>query len=403
MNCPMSAATIETRETADDFSLVLGGPLFQLFRRARLAGHALELMRRRIIATAAFAWVPLLILSAVEGRAWGAAVTLPFILDIDAHARFLVSLPLLISAELMVHNRMRNVVRQFLARQLIPDHARQRFAMAVDSAKRWRNSVAAELLFIVIVYAVGVMFVWRKYSALDLSSWYGLTSEGSLRLSLAGWWLRLVSVPLFQFLLFRWYFRLIIWARFLWQVSRIELNLIPTHPDRSAGLGFLSSISYAFMPLLMAQGALLAGVMANRILYGGAHLTQFKVDIFGVVLVSLIFVLAPLLVFSPQLERAKRKGRSEYGVFAQDYVRTFDQKWLRGAKPAEESLMGSIDIQSLADVGNSYALVNEMRWVPFNMKHVVQLAMVTVAPTLPLTLTMIPLDEFLTRLVKIIF
>src|SRR5688572_19424188 len=153
----MSAATIETRERADDFSLVLGGPLFQLFRRARLTGHGLELVRRRIIATAAFAWVPLLILSAIEGRAWGSTgVTLPFLADADAHARFLVSLPLLIGAELMVHNRMRNVVRQFLARQLIPDDARQRFACATASAKRWRNSVAAELLFIVIVYVVGV-------------------------------------------------------------------------------------------------------------------------------------------------------------------------------------------------------------------------------------------------------
>ena len=399
----MSATKIETRETADDFSLVLGGPLFQLFRRAHLTGYALELMRRRIIATAAFAWVPLLILSAIEGHAWGAAVTLPFIKDADAHARFLVSLPLLIGAELMVHNRMRNVVRQFLARQLIPEDARQQFASAVASAKRWRNSVAAELLFIVIVYVVGVMFIWRKYAALDLSSWYGLTSSGALRLSMAGWWLRLVSVPLFQFLLFRWYFRLIIWARFLWQVSRIELNLIPTHPDRSAGLGFLSSISYAFMPLLMAQGTLLAGVMANRILYAGAHLSQFKLDIFGVVLVSVIFVLGPLLVFSPQLERVKRKGKREYGVFAQHYVRGFDRKWLRGDTPTDRSLLGSTDIQSLADIGASYALVNEMRWVPFNMKNVVQLTAATVAPTLPLTLTMIPLDELLMRLVKIIF
>lgn len=399
----MSAAKIETCEPGDDFSLVLGGPLFQLFRRARLTGYALELIRRRIVVTVAFAWMPLLILAAVEGRAWGTTVTLPFIKDADAHARFLVSLPLLIGAELMVHNRMRNVVRQFLSRQLIPDEARQQFANAIASAKRWRNSTTAELLFIVIVYAVGVMFIWRRYTALDLSTWYGLTSEGALRLSMAGWWLRLVSVPLFQFLLFRWYFRLIIWARFLWQVSRINLNLIPTHPDRSAGLGFLSNISYAFMPLLMAQGALLAGVMANRILYAGAHLTQFKLDIFGVVLVSLFFVLAPLLVFAPQLERVKRKGRSEYGVFAQRYVSGFDRKWLRGEEPAKESLLGSDDIQSLADIGTSYKLVSEMRWIPFNMKNVVQLAAVTVAPTLPLTLTMIPLDELLMRLVKIIF
>ena len=36
-----------TLEATPDFSLVLGGPLFQLFRRAHLSGDALELMHRR--------------------------------------------------------------------------------------------------------------------------------------------------------------------------------------------------------------------------------------------------------------------------------------------------------------------------------------------------------------------
>jgi hypothetical protein len=112
-----------------------------------------------------------------------------------------------------------------------------------------------------------------------------------------------------NFLLFRWYYRLFIWARFLWQVSRIKLDLVPTHPDRSAGLGFLSTVSFAFVPLLLAHGALIAGKMGDRILYAGAHLVEW--EIIAVVSVVLLFVLGPLLVFSPQLERAKRKGRRE--------------------------------------------------------------------------------------------
>ena len=46
-----------------------------------------------------------------------------------------------------------------------------------------------------------------------------------------------VSVPLFQFILLRWYFRIFIWARFLWQVSRIDLAYAPAHPDRLGGSG----------------------------------------------------------------------------------------------------------------------------------------------------------------------
>ena len=399
----MSAITIESHESNEDFSLVLGGPLFQIFRRAYLSGSALELLHRRMMFVTAISWLPLLVLSIWEGHVWGSGISLPFLNDVDAHARFLIALPLLVAAELFVYQRMRNVVPQFLERGLIPDSNRSQFDKAVASALRLRNSVLAELLLVAFVYGVGVLFLWRKNAELDVSSWYNPTSDGSLHPSLAGWWFALVSLPLFQFLLFRWYYRLFIWARFLWQVSRIKLDLVPTHPDRSAGLGFLSNVSFAFIPLLLAQGTLLAGMIANRIFYTGAHLTQFKLDITGVVAVTLAIVLAPLLVFSPQLERAKRAGGREYGRLAERYVREFDRKWLRGGAAPDELLIGSSDIQSLADMGNSYDVIREMTWLPFNTKTVLQLGVTAIAPVLPLTLTMVPLDQLLDRLLKIIF
>ena len=115
-----------------------------------------------------------------------------------------------------------------------------------------------------------------------------------------------MSLPLIQFILLRWYFRLLIWTRFLWQVSRIDLRLVAIHPDRAGGLGFLSTVTYAFAPLLAGQGVLLAGVMANKIFYAGAKLTDFKLELLAMVIMMLFFVLAPLLVFTPRLARTKR-------------------------------------------------------------------------------------------------
>ena len=399
----MSAMIIEPHESDEDFSVVLGGPLFQIFRRAYLSGSALELLHRRMIFITVISWLPLLVLSIGEGHAWGSGISLPFLRDVDVQARLLIALPLLLAAELFVHRRMVNVVRQFLERGLIPVSDRSRFDKAAASALRLRNSVIAELLLVAFVYGIGVLFLWRKNAELNVSSWYNPTFDGSLHPSLAGWWFALVSLPLFQFLLFRWYYRLFIWARFLWQVSRIKLDLVVTHPDRSAGLGFLSTVTFAFMPLMLAQGTLLAGMIANRIFYTGAYLTQFKVDIAGVVVLALTFVLAPLLVFSPQLGRVKRAGGREYGRLAQRYVREFDRKWLRGGAAPDELLLGSSDIQSLADMGNSYGVIREMRWLPFNTKTVLQLGVMAIVPVLPLMLTMIPLDQLLDRLVKIIF
>src|SRR5208283_2033664 len=310
----------------DDFSLLLGGPLFRLWRRTRLTGDRLELLRRRAIVMVVVTWLPLLLLSIVERHAWGGSVALPFLLDVEQHMRLLVALPLLIVAELVAHRRMRMLVRQFLGLGVIPEAVRTRFDSAVASAMRLRNSGTAELLLIALVYAVGVLYVWRNYVALDVPSWYGVVVAGKLHPSLAGWWLGCVSLPIFQFLLLRWYFRLFIWARFLWQVSGIDLRLLPTHPDRCGGLGFLMFVRIAFAPLLLAQGDLLSGVIANRILFAGTGLSDFKGALIAIVLSMVLVVLAPLLVFSRKLEEVSRTGVTEYGILAQRYARQFDQK-----------------------------------------------------------------------------
>lgn len=385
-----------------DFSVVLGGPLYQIIRRTHLSGDALELWRRRIVVIPLFAWLPLLILSALGGQAWGTGVNVPFLMDINVHVRFLLGPPLLIVAELVVHQRMRPVVRQFLERGLIPDASRARFDAAMASALRLRNSVVAEALLIVFVYLVGVFYVWPRYGALDVTTWYAIPTDGGRRLPPAGWWFAYVSLPLFQFILLRWYFRIFIWIRFLWHVARCQLSLVPTHPDRAGGLGFLSGTTMAFAPLLAAHGVLLAGLIANRIFFQGATLPNFKMELVAVVAFLLFVVLGPLLLFAPHLAAAQRVGLREYGTLAQRYVREFDDKWLRGGAQAGEALVGSGDIQSLADLGNSFEVVRGMRLVPFTRDTVLQLAVITLLPVAPLLLTMISLEELLKHLLQVV-
>jgi hypothetical protein len=386
-----------------DFSLVLGGPLYQLWRRTRLAGDTLDLLRRRIVIVVLLAWGPLLLLSVVEGHAWFGNVVLPFLCDIDIHLRLLLAVPLLILAELIVHQRMRGVMGQFLSRGLIPDAARSNFNATIAAAMRLRNSVAAEVFIIAFVYVVGVGFVWRTHFAADVTSWHGVGAGRTFQPSLAGWWLGCVSLPIFQFLLLRWYFRLFVWARFLWQVSRLGLSFMPMHPDRCGGLSFLAMVSQAFAPVLLAQGVVLAGTIANKIFFAGANLPAFKLEIIGLVTVMVFAILGPMLVFVPQLAAARRKGLREYGVLAARYAREFHQKWVLGGARADEPLLGSGDIQSFADLGTSYAVVKEMKVAPFNLQSVLRLAVITLLPVAPLLLTMIPLEQLLERLLKVVF
>ena len=398
--------TIPDSSGPPDFSLVLGGPLYQLLVRSHLATPTLDLVKRRVVIITLFTWLPLLILSLIDGKAWR-GVGMPFLYDIEMQARFLVALPLLIIAELLVHQRMRLIVGQFIDRDLITEEILPKFKAVIASAMKLRNSVAVELVLLVSVVLVG-HYLWSTVSGMakigsTAGTWYAVKTDVGIDLSLAGYWYVFVSRPIFQFIFIRWYFRLFIWARFLWQSSRLELNLIPTHPDHAAGLGFLGVSSAAFTPWLMAHGALLAGLIANPIFFAGAKLTDFKMEIIGMVAFLLLIVLGPLLVFTPRLMRAKRTGLREYGMLASRYVREFDLKWVRGGAVDDEPLLGSGDIQSLADLGNSFQVIRDIKPFPFSRDTVMQIIVFTVLPGLPLLLTMIPLEELITRIVGAVF
>jgi hypothetical protein len=193
-----------------------------------------------------------------------------------------------------------------------------------------------------------------------------------------------------------------VWARFLWQVSRLDVEYAPMHADRCGGIGFLSRVGHAFAPLLLAQGTLLAGMIANRIFFEGATLPSFKLEVFAFVVVMVGVVLAPLLVFIVPLARVKREGLRTYAHLAKRYVDEFDAKWLNGSA-GDEPLVGSADVQSLADMAGSFDVVREMRVVPITRDTLVQLVFMTLLPVAPLLLTMISPEELVSQLLKVIF
>lgn len=392
--------TIPEIKIPDDFSLVQGGPLFQLFVRSHLATSGLDWLKRRIIFFVLLTWLPLLLFSATSGQLVEGKVNVPFLYDLETHIRFLVALPLLLLAELVVHQRMKPVIQQFIDRGIITAETRAGFNESVASALRLRNSIWTEiaLIFGVLSYH----FIWSKLATLDTTIWYanGVASEQNL--NLAGYWLVSISLPVFQFMMFRWLFRIIVWLRFLWQVSCLALYLVPTHPDKAGGLGFLAGSASAFIPLILALGALLSAMIAERIFYEGAKLLDFKPEIAAAVVFILLIILGPLCVFAGHLARTKREGSLRYNCLASRYVTEFERKWLLGGAASDEAFIGSGDIQSLADLNNSLETVRTMRIFPFGKETVLQIVIVTLLPVLPLGLTMISLEELIKNLLGIL-
>jgi len=254
----------------------------------------------------------------------------------------------------------------------------------------------------VIVLSLGYYVRVRVFS-LEASTWYASAGRAGTDLTLPGIWFSWVSNPILQFLMLRWYYRLAIWARFLWQVSRIKLDLIPTHPDRNAGLGFLAGSAYAYSPLLASFSAMVAGMVASRIFHEGASLADFKLEIIALIAFGMMLVLGPLTVFAPQILAAKRRGKQEYGALASAYTREFDRRWVRSVDHDAESLLGTADIQSLADLDTAYSVIKDIKAVPFSRDLMLQLVWATLIPFVPLVFTMIPLEELLDRILKTIF
>src|SRR5262249_30063009 len=293
-------------EESLDFSPVLGGPIYQLLRRSHLSGDALELLYRRIVVLTLVAWAPLFALALVAP----ASNRISFFHDIEVHVRFLIALPVLIAAERIVHSRIRAVARRFVEQRLTPPDALPHFHRAIESAVRLRNSVLIEIALLVVVYSAG-LWVWNSRLAYGTSTWY-MMAGGRWNLTPAGYWYVFVSIPLLPFIMLRWDFRLFVWLRFLWHVSKLNLHLVPSHPDGRAGLGLLGRTVSAYSPILFAQGAMLCGLVASRIFYTGARLVSFKLQIAGFIVFFVFALLGPLLMFAPKMAAAKRKGLADY-------------------------------------------------------------------------------------------
>ncbi len=385
-----------------DLSLVSGGLLFQLFRKTHLWGDEPRVVFRRILVVLCFVWLPLLLLSTFAGSALGGAVTAPFLYDFDVNIRFLIALPLLLAADIAVDSNISTSLQRFVTRRIVLEADLPAFRAAIASGLRLCNSYVMDIGLIILVYTAG-HWLWLNQVALGDATWYRSLQGTRSHLTAAGYWYVFFSISVFRFIMARWYLRLFIWFQLLWRVSKLNLQLQPAHPDRAGGLNFLGTASYAFAPILVAQGAVLAGMFADRVVLERESFLHFKVTAAILAIFWVLALLAPLTMFTPLLWRTKRQGRSEYGTLASHYLRAFKAKWIHGPAPGGEQLLGTSDIQSLADLVNTYDAVRRMRLVPFGLQEVTILAAMTLAPLLPLMLTVYSLDQLVGRALKMMF
>jgi hypothetical protein len=395
---------MKTHDTGEfpEFSLMEGGPGDALMKRLRLIRPEFGAApARTAIILAAIAWVPLLVFSFVEGLALGGA-RIPFLYDIAAHVRFLVAVPILVLAEIPIGRRLRAVAKHFLNAGLVPEGEQKRFGSSVFDTVRFHDSRLAEMTLVALAYTTTYVAL-SKISFQSGSTWFAPSpGAGFPGFSWVGYYYALIALPVFQFLMYRWAYRMVVWTRFLWQVSNLDLLLTPTHPDAAGGLGFLGKGSIPFGIIVFALSSVVSAAIASRILFGGATLEQFEFIYAALIVLVLIVFAGPLMVFAPKLFRLKQDGLFRYGTLASQYTQAFDNKWVNGISTVEDSLLGTEDIQSLADLGNSYELVRKMRVVPIELSDFIGIALPGIVPALPLAATVMPVGEILKGMLRLL-
>ena len=378
------------------------GPPYRLQAVLGLIGPEDLRIKRRALIAALVAWLPLAVLTAIRGDFAHESGGQSLLSDFGVHARFLVAIPMLILADAMCGPRLGSTARHFIDARLVASADRARFDAAVASTRKLRDSTLVEIAVVILAYALVSAL---SYSVLesDVQGWHRSDPGRGLNPSPAGWWGLLVSLPILLILILGWAWRWILWTRLLWLVSRLDLRLIPSHPDRAAGLRFVSYTVRAWWPLGFTLGAIVAGVLATKIVHHEAVLFDYRYGITAVALTPVALFTAPLLVFFGKLLEAWRRGLFEYGELVDRFGRHFERKWLQQQAHTDDSILERPDFSAATDLYQVADRVHEMRLVPVDFRSLVMLAVATLLPFAPVVLLGLPFDDIVSALAGLLF
>jgi hypothetical protein len=383
----------------------LGGPAFRLMQRIGVVKGIGPSIGRRTVVFIAVTWLPLLVFASLEGYAIGPTPRASFLLDFATYARFFIAVPLIFAAESVVGPRIRAAGLRFVQSGIVSQSERPAFLAAAAHARRRRDAALPEILFVLVALFGAWFLTVEQLGGLGTFTWHTLRANSALRPMPAGLWYHFIAIPLVQFFLLRWLWRLVIWTLFLWDVSRLRLNLMATNTDMAAGLGFLGNAHVSLSIFPFAIGCVLVAEVAFRVRFEGMDLATLRT--MGPLLAAYLFFVefvtfGPLLLFVPLLAAVRREGLQSYGTLVQRHNQLFHEKWIDGSMAAGKPLLGDGDMSSLADLGSSFAIVRQMRIFPVGRDQLIQVAIVACLPGLPLLLLVLPFAEVLRLLFGVI-
>jgi hypothetical protein len=379
------------------YSLVSGGLFYALTKKLNLIRIGEPHLLRRAVLLAFITWIPMMIITLIDGTFAGEQVILSFIEDFPLHIRLLLVLPFLILIEKIIDPTYDDYMNS--TRRLIAQKDEKVFELISDRVDKLSNSWIPEIVFLLIIY--GTFFINIDKFDLSVSRWNIDKGDGGI--DLAGAYYLFVAIPFYQLLLARWTWRWVVWGYSVIRISKLDLKIEASHADQMAGLEYMGLVPMTFCFLSLAFSAMFSALAGEDIIYNGATLKEYYYPILFFVISIPVVIHLPLLAMIPNLLKAKTRAMNKFSSLIQYHNNLYREKWMEGQLPKDDHILGSLDNSSMADINGSYQqAVKDMSIVPINQKSIIGMVLMLLIPFLPLLFTQYSLKDLLLSLFQVV-
>ncbi|WP_066731358.1 hypothetical protein [Cupriavidus sp. D384] len=380
-----------------DFSIVRNDLLFRFQRRIGLIPATGLGIGRRAVFYSMLCWLPLVIWAWSTGRMLPGGPDEPMLGHFGIHVRCLVAVPLMIAGEVLAQTLVPLCLTQFVRTGIVDPSLVPGFREVIQAGSRLRDR------FYPWVVIGGLVIAWTAIVLAspnpDEIAW---TGERSAR-TFGAWWLLLVVRPVFSVLLLAWVWRLCLAAVVLGRLARLPLQLVPTHPDRVGGLGFLARMPVAFAPFTLAVSAVVAASWAHLVAYHDTPVPSLYIQMGLLVVVLILLVAMPLLCFTPLLMHMKKQAMLDYGVLLAEHGRKVQGRWLEGKDGLDDDeMLNAPELGATADTQTIYESVTKIRVVIVNKYVLFAIALPAALPMLLLVAGQYPIKATLLKLLTVL-
>jgi hypothetical protein len=351
---------------------------------------------RRAVLLGLFAWLPIAIWALATGRLSGTAHE-SFLAHYGVHVRSLIATPCLVFAEDTLHRMGRRIDLQFLTSGLVTSELRPDYDRILAAVVRLRDATLPWVFALGVAIALSIADSPRAGN--DRIAW-AVDPDGSI--GFGGLWFAYVARPILVALLLGWVWRLVLVTIWIWRVSHLPLAFVASHPDRTAGIGFVEILPGAFALVTFSTAAILVGRWAHEVVYHGALVATFQPVAITYVVVWSLALLVPLLVLCPVLWSTRLNALYKHAGLVGDQGRAIHRRWIERKPADDDPLLEPEGIGVMADAATYYEAVKNMRVAPIGRWTLLSIAVPIAIPFLVLVSLQFPLKSILLTLLNVL-